>query len=177
MLKIIKSLIVLLLIIIVLFVVIGLFLPQNYTVTRSINIDATPRKVYPYVNNLNNWPKWSPWTENDPTLKVTVGDKASGVGASQSWVGKDGDGSLVFTSSSPREGIRYDLEFNQGQFKCQGGFDFLPEGQDTEVVWIMTGNVDTPIIGGYFASRMDSWVGKEFERGLQNLKEVVEAGN
>ena len=174
MLKIIKALIVLLIIIIALFIAIGIFLPKEYTVSRSIVIDATPRQIHPYLNNLNNWPKWSPWVENDPTLKVTVGDKSSGVGASQSWVGKDGDGSLVITESSVKEGIDYDLEFNQGQFKCKGIFEYIPEGQNTDVIWEMRGKVDTPVLGGYFAAKMDSWVGPEFEKGLQNLKKVVE---
>ena len=126
MLKVIKSLIVLLVILIVLFIVIGIFLPKEYTVSRSVVIDATPQQIHPYLNDLNNWPLWSPWVENDPTLKVTVGDIASGVGASQSWVGKDGDGSLVFTESSIQEGIDYDLAFNQGQFQCKGIFEYLP---------------------------------------------------
>jgi len=174
MLKIIKSLIVLLIIIIVLFVVIGLFLPKNYTVSRSVIIDAPPQQIHRYLNNLNKWPKWSPWAENDPTLVVKVGDVSAGVGATQSWDGKDGDGSLVVTSSDPSKGINYDLEFNQGKFQCKGGFVYIPDGQSTEVVWEMIGKVDTPVIGGYFASRMDTWVGKEFEKGLRNLKNVVE---
>ena len=174
MLKVIKSLIALLVILIVLFIVIGIFLPKEYTVSRSVVIDATPQQIHPYLNDLNNWPLWSPWVENDPTLKVTVGDIASGVGASQSWVGKDGDGSLVFTESSIQEGIDYDLEFNQGQFQCKGIFEYLPEGQVTDVVWEMKGSVDTPVLGGYFAAKMDTWVGAEFEKGLQNLKKVVE---
>jgi hypothetical protein len=177
MLKIIKSLIVLLIIIIVLFIVIGIILPEDYLLSRSVVIDASPQQIHPYLNNLNNWPEWSPWTENDPTLKVTVGDIYSGVGASQSWVSKDGDGSLVFTASNPQNGIDYDLEFNQGQFQCKSGFKYVPEGQNTQVIWEMTGTVDTPVIGGYFAAKMDSWVGKEFEKGLQNLKKVVENKN
>ncbi len=174
MLKIIKSLIALLIIIIALFIVIGIFLPNDYTVTKSVVIDATPQNIHPYVNNLKNWPEWSPFVENDPTLKVTLGDNSSGVGAAQSWTGKDGEGSLVITSSSPDKGIIYDMEFNQGQFECQREFIYIPEGKSTKVIWEMTGNVDTPVLGGYFASKMDSWVGKEFEKGLQNLINVVE---
>ncbi len=174
MLKVIKSLIALLIIIIVLFIVIGIFLPKDYTVSRSVVIDASSQQIHPYLNNLNNWPKWSPWAENDPTLKVTVGDISSGVGASQSWVGKDGDGSLVITGSNPQKGLDYDLEFNQGQFQCKSDFEYVPDGQNTQVVWEMKGRVDTPVLGGYFAAKMDSWVGAEFYKGLQNLKKAVE---
>ena len=86
-------------------VVIGLFLPTEYTVTRSINIDSTQEKIHKYVGELNNWDKWSPWLESDPTIKVNVGEKTSGVGATQSWEGKDGSGSLVFTATDPQKGI------------------------------------------------------------------------
>ena len=39
----------------------------------------------------------------------------------------------------------------------------------------MSGNCDTPIIGGFFARKMDSFVGPDFELGLKNLKTIVEA--
>ena len=53
----------------------------------------------------------------------------------------------------------------------------MPKGEGTEVIWEMSGNMDTPVIGGYFAAKMDSWVGREFEKGLSNLKEIVESQN
>ena len=177
MVRLLKTLIVILVIVLVAFVVIGLMLPTDYLVSRSIVIDAPPRKIHANIDDLEKWPSWSPWIENDPTLKVTVGDKSSGVGATQTWVGKDGDGSLLVTSSDPNKGVNYDLEFNQGQYKCKANFIYVPNNEGTEVIWEMSGNMDAPVVGGYFAAKMDSWVGKEFEKGLQNLKDVVENKN
>ena len=173
----IKTLLIIIFILIVAFVVVGLFLPTNYLVSRSIMIDAPASEIHTNINNLEKWPSWSPWIEDDPTLKVTIGDISSGVGASQSWVGKDGGGSLVFTSSDPNKGVNYDLEFDQGQYKCKSNFIYVPKEGGTEVIWEMSGNMDIPVIGGYFASTMDTFVGKYFEKGLVNLKNVVEEKN
>jgi len=177
MLKIIKSLIVLLSIILVLFVVIGLLLPKNYVVSRSIVIDATPQQIHKYVNNLKKWPEWSPFAEKDPTLVFNMGDKTSGEGAKSSWTGDDNSGSLVITSSSADKGIKYDLEFLNGNIKTQREFIYVMEGQNTKIIWEMTGSRDTPLLGGYFAAKMDSLFGKDMEKGLQNLKNIVEEKN
>ena len=177
MIKILKTLIVVLVIILVAFIVVGLMLPTNYLVSRSIVIDAPLSKIHSNINNLEKWPTWSPWIENDPTLEVTVGDVSSGVGATQSWKGKDGEGSLLITASDPSKGVNYDLAFNQGQYKCKANFIYVPKNEGNEVIWEMSGNMDVPIIGGYFAARMDSWVGTEFEKGLNNLKNISENKN
>ena len=43
---------------IVLVIVSSFFMPQQYTVERSIIIDAETSDVYPYVVNLKQWEKW-----------------------------------------------------------------------------------------------------------------------
>ena len=102
--KILKTLISTIVILIVIVVVVGLFLPTSYTVERSIVIDAGPSQIHKYVGDLNNWNSWEPWSEGDPSLIITHGEKTKGVGASQSWVGNNGDGALTFTKDSPAEG-------------------------------------------------------------------------
>ncbi len=156
-------------------VVVGLILPTEFTVKRSIVIDGGPEGIHEYVGELRKWDLWAPWKEDDPTFVVTFGDKTSGIGASQSWVGADGDGSLEFTASSPRRGIEYDLFFEGGTYKCRSAMRFHPTDESTAVTWIMKGDMSWPIVGGYFAVMLDSAVGPMFERGLAKLKKTVEA--
>ena len=173
--KILKTILSAIIVLIVVVVVIGLFLPTSYTVERSIVIDAPPAKIHEYVGDLNNWDAWEPWKEGDPTLVVTHGEKTKGVGASQSWVGESGDGALTFTKDSPTEGIEYDLVFDDGTYVCQSAMKYSPlEDGETKVTWTMTGDMETPVIGGYFVLMMDSMVGKMFDKGLVNLKNTVE---
>lgn len=175
--SIIKKILVGLAILLLIIVVLGLSLPSEYEVSRSIIIDSPPGKVHEYTNNLLKWPKWSPWVDDDPSLKISIGEKSSGVGASQSWIGKDGEGSLIFTYSDPDSGIDYDLDFNKGQYKSTASFEYQPLGESTKVIWTMKGNIKAPVVGGFFAYKMDDWVGKDFEEGLNNLKVVVESKN
>ena len=90
-------------VLIVLFIVAGLFLPTQYTVTRTQVIQAKPSAIHVHVNDLTKWDAWAPWKDGDPSLVITQVKKTSGVGASQSWTGKDGNGSLTFTKSSKKK--------------------------------------------------------------------------
>ena len=173
-----KTFLLAILVVLILVVVVGLFLPTSFTVQRSIVIEAGPQKVHEYVGDLSKWDDWTPWKEEDPSIVVTRGEKISGVGASQYWVGESGDGALTITKDSPQEGIEYDLVFEGGQYVCQStlAYDELRDGV-TRVTWIMNGDMGAPVIGGYFAIMMDSMVGEMFERGLSNLKKKVEGAS
>ena len=174
--KILKTLFSIVIVLIVILVVIGLFLPTSYTVERSIVIDAQPSQIHKYVGDLNQWNTWEPWTEEDPTIVVSKGEKTQGVGASQSWVGDSGDGALTFTKDSPKEGVVYDLIFDDGAYECEGAITYDPlEDDETKVTWSMSGDMDVPIVGGYFVLMMDSEVGKMFDSGLSKLKTAVES--
>ncbi len=155
-------------------ILIGLILPTGYEVSRTTVINAEPEKIHLYVNDLNKWDTWEPWRDEDPSLVITIGDKTSGVGANQSWVGKDGNGSLTFTQSSPQKGIEYELQFNDGMYKCAAALQYDKKGENTEVLWTMTGDMSFPVVGGYLALMMDSMAGPMFEQGLDKLKKVAE---
>jgi len=173
--KILKTLLSAIIIIIVVVVVVGLFLPTSYMVERSVVIDAPPSQIHKYVGDLKNWDSWEPWREEDPTIVIMHGQKTKGVGASQSWVGESGDGALTFTKDSPTEGIAYDLVFDGGAYVCQSAMIYDPlEDGETKVTWTMSGDMGTPVIGGYFAMIMDKMVGETFDKGLSNLKSTVE---
>lgn len=173
-----KNFLLAILLILIIIIVIGLFLPTSYMVERSVTIDASPEKIQEYVGDLTKWDDWSPWEEEDPTIVITRGEKTKGVGASQSWVGESGDGALTITKDSPDQGIEYDLVFEGGLYLSKGKIQYDQIGSgETKVTWIMSGDMESPVIGGYFAILMDSMVGDMFDRGLNNLKEVVEKGS
>lgn len=159
---------------VVLFVVVGLILDNQVDVKREIEINASPQEIHRYVNNLNEWPKWSPWQELDPTIKTTLGDKSQGIGASQSWKGESGSGSLKITQSTLESGIVYDMSFEGDSTKYVAGMEYEPNGKTTKVIWFMRGKMQPIIIGNYFAQMMDALVGDSFDQGLQNLKQAVE---
>ena len=161
-------------------VVAGLVMPTSYAVEKEITIDATPAQVHAYVGHLTKWEEWTPWKDADPTMTVQPGDKSTGVGASQSWTGKDGDGELTFTKCDEASGIAYDMAFiiegTRAPATCE--MTYSESDGKTTVVWTMEGDTSDfmpPVVGGLMTPLMSSSIGGMFDQGLDKLKEQVEA--
>jgi hypothetical protein len=68
------------------FIVITFFLPKDYYVERSIEIEAPALLIFANVADLEAWQTWNPWNEMDPDIEITFGEKTVGTGASYTWV-------------------------------------------------------------------------------------------
>ena len=66
--------------------VVGFFLPRDVAVARSVTIDAPPEEIFPYVNSMQETPKWSPWLDRDPDTQLTYDGPEAGVGNAMTWV-------------------------------------------------------------------------------------------
>ena len=109
------------------------------------------------------------------SIEITMGDKTTGIGASQSWTDEHGGGSLRFTSWSPEKGVEYDIYFDGGKYTSKSAIQYDTSSQTrTRVKWTLEGDMNTPIIGGYFSLFMKYSIGKMFQDGLQQLKSIVE---
>lgn len=162
-------------VLIVLFIAVGLILPNQVDVRRSITINAPLESIHKYTNNLEKWSEWSPWVELDTTMKMTLGEIHQGVGASQSWVGESGSGQLKFTASSLQQGIVYNMSFDGDPTVYEAGLSYQSNATATVVTWHMSGEMKPLIIGNYFAQLMDSFVGNDFTKGLEKLKAIAES--
>ncbi len=151
--------------------------PDTFRVERSITINAPAEKVYPFINDLALWDRWSPWAGKDPNMKTTRGPVTAGVGAFQEWDGDRsvGTGRMEITASEPTRRVVYALTFLK-PFKAtnQAVFDIDGDGPVT-VRWAMTG--PAPLMSKVMdlLMNMDRMVGKDFEQGLARLKELAEA--
>lgn len=156
-------------------VAVGFALPSRFAVERAVVIEASPAAIHALVGDLRRWPEWSPWEEADSTIDITIGERAAGVGAHQSWTGESGSGELTVTASSPATGIDYDLVFDE-TWRNTATVRYEPLASGTRVVWTMRGDAGSNIVGRYFGVMMDGLVGPMFERGLEKLRERVERG-
>ncbi len=152
--------------------VVGLLLPTECALARTVKIDAEPAKVHEYVGDLEKWPSWGPWHDMDPTIETTYGEKTTGVGASQSWTSKDGPGELTFTRSDPQTGVAYDMTLSDMPLKGELNYKKVDGG--TEVTWSMSGDFDVPVIGGWVKLMAAGSIEKMFDDGLNKLKSQVE---
>jgi hypothetical protein len=171
-------LLVLVAIVVVLVIVIALR-PNDFRVTRSTTIAASPAAVFPHVNDLHNWAAWSPWEKFDPNMQRTFVGAPAGVGSKYTWNGnnKIGEGSMTITDSRPNELVRILLEFVR-PFKGTNNVDFtfVPQANQTVVTWDMKGKLNLVTKAFHLFVNMDKMIGGQFEEGLANLKRVSEKG-
>jgi hypothetical protein len=176
-----KKLLIGLLALVVILAAIGLIAPKDYQVERSVTIQAPAAEVHAWVGELTKWPEWVPWEEDDPTLETTYGEQTTGVGAHQTWTGKDGDGELTFTKCDPEQGIAYEMAFimEDKRVPATSAMTYRSaEGGGTEVIWTMEGSwkgAVPPVMDGWMKILSPWMLGSAFDRGLTKLKGRVEA--
>jgi len=155
-------------------IVVSLFLPRTYTVSRSVMIDAPLERVHELCSDLERWPSWTPWFRADPGMEIILGEITRGVGAHQSWRSKDGAGELTFTRCDAEWGVAFDLDFvNRGEQAVSTIRYDRTEGQ-VAVTWDMTGDNGWNPIARFVGIVMDPLFGPMFEDGLERLKLVAE---
>ena len=54
--------------VLVTFMLIGLVLPGTWAAEASIQIEAAPAEVFPFLNDLSRWDTWTNWGEIDSEL-------------------------------------------------------------------------------------------------------------
>jgi uncharacterized protein YndB with AHSA1/START domain len=151
--------------------------PDDFTVSRSIDIAAPPEKIFSILNDFAAWPKWSPYEKLDPAMQRTLSSITEGKGATYAWAGngKVGAGSMELTSSVPSSLVALDLNMLK-PFKASNKVTFTlkPNGSQTNVTWAMQGK--SPFFSKLMGVVMniDKMVGGQFEEGLGNLKRVAE---
>jgi hypothetical protein len=110
-------------------------------------------------------------------MKTTYSGPESGQGASYAWVGNDdvGEGKMTIAESHPGQHVKIDLEFIKPfAAKNVTEFMFKPAGDTTEVTWSMSGKNGFMGKAMCLVMSMDKMVGGDFEKGLAQMKNVVE---
>jgi len=165
-------------VIIVLLLVISFFLPSKIHVERSMVMHASPDTVYGMVADLKKWGQWSPWHKMDPNMVITWGEKTEGVGATYSWKsdnGEVGDGTMTISEAVPNERIKLDMYFMESKDPAYGGWTFEKTSEGVKATNTMDMDAGMNPVMRIMGLMMDNMVGKHFEEGLKNLKEIVEA--
>ena len=164
--------------VLVLFVVIVAMQPADFRVSRSATIVAPQSVVFAQVNDLHAFQEWSPWAKIDPQCKTTFEGPSHGIGAKFAWSGnnKVGEGSMTITESRPNELVRLKLDFLR-PFKATNiaEFTFKPEGDQTTVMWSMTGKRNFFFKAFGLFMDCDKMIGPDFEKGLASMKAIAES--
>jgi hypothetical protein len=151
--------------------------PDRFAVKRSVTISAPPEKIAPLLADFHNWGRWSPWDKLDPNMQRTYSGAQSGKGAVYNWQGNSdvGSGRMEITGLATPNKVVIKLDFLQ-PFESHNVTEFTlqPQGPATAVTWNMSGPMPfVSRIMSVFVS-MDKMIGKDFEKGLSQLKAEAE---
>ncbi|MBX9853520.1 MAG: SRPBCC family protein [Cytophagaceae bacterium] len=158
------------------FLILGLILPKEFNVERSVVINAPKDTVLNQAKSLKNAQQWSPWAELDPNMKVTYTGVDGTVGSASTWEGNDKVGKgkqeiLAVTDS------QVDIKLNfiePWESESRAYFKIEPQGNATKTTWGIKGSNPYPFNAFCIFMDMDSMLGKDFEKGLNKLKAICE---
>ncbi|CAM2828780.1 SRPBCC family protein [Pseudoalteromonas distincta] len=170
--KLLKILIKCLLLLLLVLVLIGLILPQSYSVNKTVEINANIEIVKPLVTDFNQWQKWSPWGKVDPSIRFTLGEPSSGVGAHQSWTGKWGYGEMIITSVSQNK-VSFNILLN-AEHIIRGTFNFSEQNGIVTLICNIEGQTTAPLISGYTAILSEYVLSNTVSLGLNNLQTAAQ---
>jgi hypothetical protein len=145
----------------------------DFTVERSKVINSPKAAVYNYVNDYKNWEDFGSWITQDPEMKITYPKNTIGKGASYSWEGKEGNGSMKTIFVKENDSIAQKMNYEGTDSNVFWSFKDTVGG--TKVTWKTTGKMSFLFkIYTAFNGGVDKVIGGIYEKSLANLDKTLD---
>ncbi len=156
-------------------------LPVSQKLERSITIKAPASVIYQQLVKLENFHKFSVWSQQDSSAVYTLSGTDGTVGAASSWTGDplvSGDGKIEISSLEPNKMVEHKIRFSTPK---KGTALSVFHLNDMNGLTTVTWNFEMPTprpwnIFNLFYS-MDKEMGKDFDFSLATLKNLIEKNN
>ena len=147
---------------------IGFVLPGTWSAEASIQIEATPREVFPYLEDLSRWDQWTNWGD----ISSELSNPSRGTGASRTWDDPDlGSGSVTIIDSGLPTSVAYEVKI--GDNASVFGELMIEEFDGASLVtWREEGDFGRNPLMGYVARRMPESQGAQLAEGLEKLRYI-----
>ena len=161
-------------------VVLGLWLSsfeKEYHVRKDIVVNKTIEETFNYVLDFSNWQKWSPWLIMERDAEVII--DGTGTNSSYRWKGKlVGEGEMlherIITNKQIDQKINFKKPFRSSS-KVYWKFTLDQDNTNqTVVTWGMLSSM--PFLLRFLTPMMKIYIGMDYKRGLQMLKDHIETG-
>ena len=165
--------------IVALLLIAALFTKKNYGLVREIVINQPKAVVFNYILLLRNQDNFSVWSRKDPEMiKGFLGTDGT-VGAVSTWESKMKDvGKGEQEIKKIQEGFRivFELRFIKPFTSTSTAWfeTSTISGTRTKVKWGFSGKMKYPLNLMLLTMNMDKMIGKDFDDGLNKLKEILE---
>lgn len=176
---IIKRILVVLILIVAIVLIAAYFMPKDYAIQREITINKPADSVFNYVKYLKNQNQFSVWANIDPKMKSTYKGTDGTVGSISAWesnIKEVGVGEQEIIKITEGKRIDFALRFKKPMEDTAVGFmstEAITANQ-TKVKWGINGVFPYPMNIMMPMMNMDTMIGKDLDKGLENLKAQME---
>ena len=174
-----KKVLVVLILLLAIVLIAAYVMPKEYAVSREITINKPVDSVFNYVRSLKNQNEFSVWANLDPKMKSTYKGTDGQVGSISAWESKVkevGVGEQEITKITENKRIDFALRFKEPFEDTAVGFMSTDAvaGNQTKVKWGINGVMPYPMNIMMPMMKMDEMLGKDLQKGLENLKTKME---
>ena len=145
----------------------------DFDITRSKIIKANRATIFNFVNDYRNWETFSSWVEDNPKIKFIYPEATSGKGASYSWTGDNGDGSMKTIAVKENDSIHQQMVYDDAASEVFWTFkDTLGA---TKVSWRTKGKMTAIMkLYAFFKGGVNTIIGNKNEKSLANLDRTLD---
>ncbi len=159
--------------------IVALFMPTDFTVERTVEIDRPKDEVFEFVKYLRNQDQFSRWGSLDPNMRQEYRGTDGTVGFVAAWEGNEdvGKGEQEITAIEEGRRIETRIQFIE-PFESRADAYMITEEigeRQTRVIWGFESSFPRPMNLLLAVMNIDEAIGDDFEEGLTNLKTIMEA--
>lgn len=158
--------------------ILAVLMGNEMKIERKININKPAKQIFDYVRLTKNHDNFSTWNMLDPEMKKEYRGTDGQEGFVYIWESTKnknvGAGEQETIKLEQDKSIEYEIRFSKPMkniAKARFGFTAVGTGQ-TEVIWGFYSPSKFPM--SLFKPIFQNLLGKDLEKGLKNLKSVLE---
>lgn len=170
--RIIRFIIFLVAIFVIIFLI-SLLLPSKVTITKAVDINATPEKVAEQIISFEEWKNWYPAFKNE---NVTVIKNPSNANVISSVTLKDNKGKFVNLNIVDTSNHTIEIELpSSSSTKVNYQFIITPKlNNQTQLTWNVNANLGWLPWKKMEGIILDKFSGEQYKDALDNLKNAAE---
>jgi hypothetical protein len=165
--------------ILVLLLIIGMLVKKEYTVSRKVIVNKPKPVVFDYIRLLKNQNEYSVWATMDPDMKKEFRGTDGTKGFVSAWNSENknvGKGEQEILKIADGDRVDYEIRFIKPfESTSLASMSTLSVSENqTKVMWEFRGKMKYPMNLMLLFMNMEKMVGNDLDKGLQNLKRILE---
>lgn len=177
--KFVKQFLILIVALVSIVLIVALFVKKDFHVSRSVEIERSSQDIYDYLRYLENHESFAVWTMKDPNIKKSYSGSEGNVGSIYKWSSEMEDvgaGEQEIIHLEDNKQIDFELRFKKPWESTAKAYFELSNTSNatTKVTWGFKGASPWPWNIMLLFMNMEDELGPDLERGLNNLKDILE---